>query len=137
MNYWIVKSPFKHHPWSEVLFKYKFTLFGIRNFQSCNNINYMQPEDRILFYLSSNGRKLFGIMKVKSNPYKDPSTSDERWLACDFIPVETFEPPIHLQTLKKIPELKETAFIKQPRVSVVKINKSIFDKIISLRSKLL
>ena len=110
MNYWIVKSPFKHHPWSEILFSGKFHLFGIRNFQSRNNIRDMKARDKALFYSSSNGRKIFGILEVAKEPYQDPSTSDGRWLACDFKPVFTFPKPLLTNELKKFPGFKDSPF---------------------------
>ena len=129
MNYWIVKSPFKHHPWSEILFTDKFHLFGIRNYQARNNIREMKPGEKALFYSSSNGRKIFGIMEVTRGSYQDPSTSDNRWLSCDFKPMETFANPLSLKKLRDFPGFKDSPFFKQPRVSVVKIDVDMFVKI--------
>lgn len=130
VQYWIVKSPFKHHSWSEILFTGKFQLFGIRNFQSRNNIREMRVGDKALFFSSSNDRKMFGVMEVSSEPFQDPSTSDNRWLACDFKPIESFHNPIPLKKLREFSELVNSSFFKQPRVSVVKISERVFMKII-------
>ena len=100
MSYWFVKSPFRHHSWNEILLKSKFQLFGIRTHQARNNIQKMQNGDRALFYSSSNGKKVFGIMKVNSSAYQDPSTSNSKWLSIDFEPIKSLK-AIPLNIIKK------------------------------------
>jgi len=127
MSYWFVKSPFKHHSWEEILLKGKFQLFGIRNFQARNNIIKMEIGEKALFYSSSNGRKIFGIMEVFSKPYSDPSTKSERWFAIDFKPIKTFPKPIVLEKIKEL--FPEHKIITQARVSVVVVSVTEFREI--------
>lgn len=129
MSYWFVKSPFKHHSWAEILLKNKFQLFGIRNYQARNNIQKMQNGDRALFYSSSNGKKVFGIMKVISETYQDPSTSNSKWLSVDFEPIKSLN-GIPLKIIKK--EFPNHKITKQPRLSVVELSEEEYNFLLEL-----
>ena len=50
--------------------------------------------DVALFYHSRSGKNVFGIMQVSKPPYQDLTTNAANWLAIDFEPIKTFEPPI-------------------------------------------
>ena len=127
MSYWFVKSPFKHHSWEEILLKGKFQFFGIRNYQARNNIRKMEIGEKVLFYSSSNGRKVFGIMEVSTKAYSDPSTKSEKWFAIDFKPIKTFAKPITLDKIRK--QYPNHKIIKQARVSVVEVSEVEFESI--------
>lgn len=131
MNHWLVKSPYRHHSWSAILFAGMYRLHGIRNYQSRNNLRDMSIGDRVLFYSSTNGRKLFGVLEVIKEAYQDSSTKDSRWVSCDFKPILTFPIPLSISQLRDIPGFSETTFFRQPRVSVIKLSKTDYDNIIS------
>ena len=132
MNYWLIKSPFRTRSWPDVLVKGSFRLYGIRNHQAKNNISMMQQGDLALFYHSRSGKNVFGIMQVSKPPYQDPTTSAAHWLAIDFEPIKTFESPISLGQIKTEPTLQGIGLIKQPRLSVMRLSKNEFEKIINL-----
>ena len=134
MNYWLVKSPFKTRNWQDVLMSGVFKLYGIRNHQAKNNISMMQRGDFALFYHSRSGKNVFGTMQVVRPPYQDPTTKDTNWLAIDFKPTKTFENPISLGQIKTEPTLQNIGLIKQPRLSVIRLSKNEFEKIINLKS---
>ncbi|HHT9115121.1 MAG: EVE domain-containing protein [Planctomycetes bacterium] len=132
MNYWLIKSPFRTRSWPDILIKGSFKLYGIRNHQAKNNISMMQRGDVALFYHSRSGKNVFGIMQVSKPPYQDPTTKDANWLAIDFKPIKTFETPISLGRIKAEPTLQGIGLIKQPRLSVIRLSKNEFEKIINL-----
>ena len=134
MNYWLVKSPFKTRNWQDVLMSGVFKLYGIRNHQAKNNISKMQPGDVALFYHNRTGKNVFGIMQVSKPPYQDPTTNDANWLAIDFEPIKTFEPPISLGQIKTEPTLQSIGLIKQQRLSVMVLKRDEFESIVNLKS---
>jgi len=73
-------------------------------------------------------------MQVSKQPYQDPTTKDTNWLAIDFKPTKTFENPISLGQIKTEPTLQNIGLIKQPRLSVIRLSKNEFEKIINLKS---
>ena len=71
-------------------------------------------------------------MQVARLPYQDPTTNAAHWLAIDFEPIKTFETPISLGQIKAEPTLQNIGLIKQPRLSVIRLSKNEFEKIINL-----
>lgn len=92
------------------------------------------PQDIALDYrfVDRSGKNVFGIMQVSKPPYQDPITNAAHWLAIDFKPIKTFETPISLGQIKTEPTLQNIRLIKQPRLSVIRLSKSEFEKIINL-----
>jgi predicted RNA-binding protein with PUA-like domain len=73
-----------------------------------------------------------GKMKVIAIAHQDPTTDDPRWLSVTFEPVETFEKAIALSQIKETPELANIGLVKQPRLSVMPLNKTEFEIIVNL-----
>jgi len=71
-------------------------------------------------------------MQVSKPTYQDPTTNNTNWLAIDFEPIKTFETPIPLRQIKAEPTLQDIGLIKQPRLSVMRLSKNEFEKIINL-----
>ena len=92
----------------------------------------MQRGDLALFYHSRSGKNIFGIMQVSKPPYQDTTTNNAHWLAIDFKPTKTFEPLISLRQIKTEPTLQDIGLIKQPRLSVMRLSKNEFEKIVNL-----
>ena len=63
-----------------------------------------------------------GRTKVIEEALQKPITTDSRWLAVTFEPVETFRTPISLTKIKSIPDLTQIALVKQPRFAVSQVN---------------
>lgn len=135
MNYFLVKSePFKYS-W-DTFVKDKRTFWdGVRNYQARNNMVAMKEGDLVLFYHSNEGKEVVGIAKVVKESYPDPTTDDDRWVVVDLAPVEALKNPVKLETIKKDDLLKETALIKQSRLSVMPLKAEEFDRIVALGSQ--
>ncbi|MCR4319340.1 MAG: EVE domain-containing protein [Candidatus Brocadiaceae bacterium] len=71
-------------------------------------------------------------MQFSKPPYQDSTTNAANWLAIDFEPIKTFETPISLRQIKTEPTLQSIGLIKQPRLSVIRLSKNEFEKIINL-----
>lgn len=136
MNYWLVKSPFRNRSWPYVLLQGVFKLYGIRNRQARNYLAQMLPDDKALYYHSAAGRMIFGVMRVKSPAFPDPTSSNPEWLAIDFIPEITFEYPISLDQLKESEPLQELKLFKQPRLSVMPLTEAEYLRIRKLSEQI-
>ena len=132
MPYWLIKSPFRSRSWADVLVKGAFKLYGIRNHQAKNHIAKMNRGDRALYYHGPSGKQIYGVMRVVRAPYPDPTTTNENWLAVDFEPIKTFEHPLTLAQVKADPDLQSIPLLNQPRLSVMRLEKSAFEHIANL-----
>jgi predicted RNA-binding protein with PUA-like domain len=132
MNYFLVKSePFKYS-WDQFI-KDKQTFWdGVRNYQARNNLKDMKKGDLVLFYHSNEGKEVVGIAKVVNEFYQDPTTTDDRWVVVDLAPLEALKQPVSLQVIKEDELLKDTALVKQSRLSVMPLKAAEFDRIIAL-----
>ncbi len=133
LKYWFVRSPYKNRTWQDVLMQGVFKLYGIRSHAAKNNIAQMQKGDKVLWYSSSQGKKVFGVMEVSSKPYTD-TTSSNGWLSIDFKPLKTFSNALTLVELNKM--FTETPnFLKQKRIAVTQLTKTEFEIIVSYDRK--
>ncbi len=151
MQYWLMKSEpdtfgIEHlkkagtEPWS-----------GVRNFQARNYMrDSMRVGDTVLFYHSScKIPGIYGIAKVVSAPYPDPTQFDKKseyidiratkekpiWYLVDVSYVKTLERPLTLAEIRKTPELS-TMMILEPgsRLSITPVSEAeyrVIEKLIS------
>ena len=134
MKYWFVRSPFKTRKWEGILMSGLFNLYGIRSNAAKKNISEMKKGDMALWYSSSAGKKVFGVMKVKSNAFSD-NTADKDWLAIDFIPTKTFNNPVSLSSIRENCILADSSIVKQNRITVVEISKDKYEELLKLGEK--
>lgn len=132
MNYWLVKfAPFRYS-WDDILRNGQFEIYSVRSPQARNNLNLMCVEDEVLFYHSQVGNCIMGRMKVTSEAHQDKTTSDPKWTSVTFVPVETFKNPVSLTVIKSQAALSEIALVKQPRLSVMKLQQKEFEMIVNM-----
>lgn len=121
IQHWLIRSPYQHQTWDDVLMRNRFRLQGIRNPEAARNIGRMKPGDIALFYNNIGQCAIHGLLEISSKPYTDPTANESRWTAIDSIPIQTFDPPISLETLKSIPALANCPLLTRPRLSVAEI----------------
>ena len=130
MNYWLVKfAPFRYS-WDDILRNGKFEIYSVRNPQARNNLKSMRLGDEVLFYHSQEGNCVMGKMKVVAEAHQDNTTADERWVSVTFEPIDTLKQPISLSQIKVIKGLENCGLVKQPRLSVMKLEKEEFGRIV-------
>lgn len=129
MNYWLVKSePFKYS-WDDLVRDGWTYWDGVRNYQARNTLKSMRRGDLVLYYHSNEGLEIVGVAEVIKEAYQDPTTADERWLAVDLRPKQTFKNPVPLSAIKKDRHLREMALVKQSRLSVMAVTSKEFQTI--------
>jgi predicted RNA-binding protein with PUA-like domain len=132
MNYWLVKSEPVKYSWEKFLEDKKTFWDGVRNFQARNNLKTMKKGDQVLFYHSNEGKEIVGVAEVVAEFYQDPTTQDPQWVVVDLKPVLTFSNPVSLEQIKQDAILKETALIKQSRLSVMPFTEEQFNRALGL-----
>jgi predicted RNA-binding protein with PUA-like domain len=105
---------------------------GVRNFEARNTLRSMRVGDLCLFYHSSDGKEVVGIVKVLKEAYPDPTAPGEDWSVVDLAPVKSLKASVPLEVIKGDPELADIALLKRSRLSVVPLSKQHFDYILKL-----
>ena len=129
---WLIRSPYQHRTWDDVLMRNLFRLQGIRNPESARNIGRMQPGDQALYYDNIESKGVFGILEISAKPYPDPTSNESCWTAIDAIPLKTFDPPVSLEALKAAPVMASCPLLTRPRLSVAELTLEHFLEVIYL-----
>jgi predicted RNA-binding protein with PUA-like domain len=74
-------------------------------------------------------------MKVIDEAHQDKTTADPRWISVTFEPVETFQNPISLATIKTTEGLEKIGLVIQPRLAVMKLEDEDFEQLSMLGEK--
>ena len=131
-RYWIVKfAPFRTS-WSDIVRHGTFTPRGVRSAQARRNLAKMRTGDLVLFYHSQQEQAIVGVMAVCRTAYPDPTSTDAKWLTCDFTPLRTLPCTVALPTIRADPRLYKLSLIRQPRLSVATIEREEFAQILRL-----
>ena len=129
MNYWLIRSPYQHRAWDDCLMRNLFRLQGIRNAEASKNIGQMRVGDQVLYYNNIGEKAIHGVLEISKPPYADPTANEAKWMAIDAIPIQTFDPPINLETLKAKEALADCPLLTRPRLSVAQLTDEQFKEI--------
>lgn len=132
MQYWLLKSEPETFSWDNLVEKKQDDWDGVRNFAARNHLKNMKLNDIALFYHSGACKQVVGTVKIIAEHYPDPTTTDERWVAVRVAPIAKLTHAVSLAAIKAEPELANTALVRIGRLSVMPLQKSEFDKIMSM-----
>lgn len=149
-KYWLMKSEPSDYSFEELKSEIDKTAEwdGVRNYQARNLLrDEIKIGDEILFYHSnSKPSAVVGTAVVVKDGYADftawdsnskhpdPKSTPEKpiWFMVDIKAVMTFEVPVPLQQIKKVPELSDMVLVKNSRLSVQPVKKREFDLVIKM-----
>lgn len=132
MACWIAKTEPSSYSWQRLVAEKRARWDGVRNAQARNNLLAMKKGDEVLIYHSGDDRAVVGIAKVARTAYPDPTADDEKWVCVDLVPLRALALPVTLAAIKATPALKDTALVKQGRLSVLPLDAAAFRTIVSL-----
>jgi predicted RNA-binding protein with PUA-like domain len=92
----------------------------------------MRPGDRVFFYASVTTKAVLGLAEVTRASFPDPTADEDGWVAVELKPVRTLPKPVTLDEIKAEPTLRDTALLRQSRLSVMPLTTSEFNKISKL-----
>jgi len=105
---------------------------GVRNYAARLNLRGMKVGDHCLFYHSNEGKEIVGIVEVIKEAYQDPTTDDDRWDAVDVKAIRPLKRPVTLKEIKADETLDQMDLVRQTRLSVGKVRKHEYDRIIAM-----
>ena len=131
-RHWLVKQEPAAYPWSQLWADGQTAWTGVRNFQARLSLRAMRVGDSVLYYHSVTGKQIVGIATVVRESYPDPTATEGDWTAVDIAALETFLHPVSLETLKADAVTRDMPLIRQSRLSVMPLEKAVFERIVSL-----
>ncbi|UJP65330.1 EVE domain-containing protein [Mongoliitalea daihaiensis] len=132
MQYWLVKSEPEEYSFQDLMGKEDDIWDGIRNYQARNFLKSMQMGDLMLFYHSGKEKAIVGVSKVVEEAFPDPKDEEGKgWVAVRLQGVKVFEFPFTLAMIKEDPACASLPLLKQSRLSVMPVEKEVFDHILA------
>ena len=137
MQYWLLKSEPEAFSWADLLQLGHTMWDGVRNYQARNHLKAMKVGDIAFFYHSGKEKSLKGTVKVVKKGYPDPtSPPPHAWLVVNIVPLLPLSPHLTLFMLKKETLLSNMELIRNPRLSVQRVNAAEYDHILHLNATL-
>lgn len=131
-QYWLVKSEPEAYAWTDLVRDGRTDWTGVRNYQARNHLKAMRPGDRVFFYASVTTKAVLGLAEVSRSFFPDTTAGEDGWVAVELKPVEALLRPVTLDRIKAEPSLKDTALLRQSRLSVMPLTTAEFKKISKL-----
>jgi predicted RNA-binding protein with PUA-like domain len=133
MQYWMMKTEPGEFSFEDLVRDGSTVWDGVRNFQARNNLKAMKKGDQVLIYHSVTEKALAGIAKVSREFYPDPTDNPKGdWVVVKIEPLKAFKRKVTLAEVKATPSLAEIPLIKQSRLSVMPLDKWVFDQLVAL-----
>lgn len=132
IQYWLVKSEPEAYAWSDLVRDGRTDWTGVRNYQARNHLKAMRPGDRVFFYASVTTKAVLGLAEVTRPHFPDTTADEDGWVAVELKPVSPLPKPVTLDQIKTDPALKDTALLRQSRLSVMPLTAAEFKKISKL-----
>ena len=133
MAHWLVKSEPEVYAFDQLVSEGQTFWNGVRNAQARNNLAAMRAGERVLYYHSNEGREIVGIARVVRESYPDPTSPDDpRWVVVDLAPAARLGRPVGLAECKADELLRETALVRQGRLSVMPVSEAQFERVLAL-----
>ncbi|MDE2037914.1 MAG: EVE domain-containing protein [Patescibacteria group bacterium] len=139
-SYWLIKSEGDCYSIDDLRRDRRTAWTGIRNYQARNYMRDMKPGDLLLFYHSmADPTGIYGIAKVASAPYADPTALDPKdehydpkrpWVCVDVAFVKKLAAPVSLAEIKADPALRHMLVARRgQRLSVMPVEEAHFKKV--------
>ncbi len=130
--FWLFKTDPGTYSWDSLIKDGETIWDGVRNFQARNYLAKIKQGDLILIYHSQKDKSVVGIAKASSNSIPDPTDVGSQWVAVKIVPIITLPRKVTLQEIKSSEDFENFPLVRQSRLSVMPVEKQIFQKICEL-----
>lgn len=131
-QYWLVKSEPEAYAWTDLVRDGRTDWTGVRNYQARNHLKAMRAGDQVFFYESVTTKAVLGLAEVSRTAFPDTTADQDGWVAVELKAVRPLSEPVTLDQIKAEPALRETALLRQSRLSVMPLTAVEFKKIATL-----
>lgn len=132
MAYWILKTEPETYSIADLARDGTTVWNGVANAQALINLRHMQPGDDALIYHSGAERAIVGTARIVGAAYADPTLDDPRRVVVDVAMGQLLDQPVTLATIKADPAFADLALVRQPRLSVVPVNATQWQRFLAL-----
>ena len=128
-NHWLLKTEPSTYSWDDLERDKKAIWDGVTNPVALRNIAAMTPGDDALIYHTGDEKAVVGLARVTKAAYPDPKAKDPKLLVVDLEPVRRVARRTTLADIKADALFRESALVRQGRLSVVRLDDQQFRKL--------
>lgn len=128
-NHWLLKTEPSTYSWGDLEREKTAVWDGVSNPVALKNLAAMKVGDDALIYHTGGEKAVVGVARVTRAAYPDPKAKDPKLLVVDLAPVRKLARPVTLADIKADPGFRESALVRQGRLSVVSLDEAQFRRL--------
>ncbi|MFA6161037.1 MAG: EVE domain-containing protein [Patescibacteria group bacterium] len=132
MAYWLIKTSPDVFSWDMLVERGKTRWDGVRNYQARNYMREMKPDDLAFIYHTGDESGVFGVAKIASEVYDDPTTEEGNWSVIDVEPVTKIERMVSQDELRYTPIVNVLQIFNQPKLSIMPVTEAQWELILRI-----
>lgn len=132
MAYWLLKTEPDVYSYEDLAREGSTIWDGVKNNLALKHMRTMSVGDLALIYHTGRERRAIGIAEVVSYPYPDPQLNQPKWVVVNVRSRFELTQPVTLAQIKQQPDLANCDLVRIPRLSVVPLSPSAWQKILTL-----
>lgn len=132
MAYWLLKTEPSVYSFGDLERLGKDMWEGVRNAVAQKNLRNIRTGDLAFIYHTGDERAVFGIAKVVSDPYPDPTADSPKHVTVDVVPVRRLERPIELSEIKERQEFTGWELVRIGRLSVMPVPEPLWHQLLEM-----
>jgi predicted RNA-binding protein with PUA-like domain len=132
MAYWLFKEEPDHYGYDDLERDGRTVWDGVSNNLALQNLRKIKLRDRVFFYHTGKEKGIVGEMRVVGAPRPG---SEPKSVVVDVEPVRRLQHPVSLAVIKKDIHLAGWDLIRLPRLSVVALSKTQWQRIEELSKR--
>ncbi len=132
MSRWLFKTEPTHYSYSDLERDKKTVWDGISNNLALKNLRMVKKGDEAFIYHTGDEKCLVGIVEITSDPYPDSKESDPRLVVVDVKPKGRLNRSVTLAEIKMDSKLRDFDLVRLPRLSVISVNDTQWERLIRL-----
>jgi predicted RNA-binding protein with PUA-like domain len=119
---WLVKTEPGAYSYADLEREGRTHWDGVTNAQAQLNLRAMKKGDPVVVYHSQTDKAAVGLAEVVKAPYPDPTDDAGKRVWVDIKPKRRLARPVTLAELKADPAFADSLLVRQPRLSVVRLD---------------
>jgi predicted RNA-binding protein with PUA-like domain len=125
-NHWLLKTEPSTYSWGDLEREKTAVWDGVSNPVALRNLAAMKVGDDALIYHTGGEKAVVGLARVTKAAYPDPKAKDAKLLVVELSAVRRVPRSVTLQEIKTTPAFRESALVRQGRLSVVPLDDAQF-----------
>lgn len=126
---WLFKTEPSDYSFDDLEREKKVVWDGVSNNLALKNLRDVRMGDEILIYHTGNDKAIVGLAEAISDPYPDPSESDDHLMVIKLKPKRRFSRQVTLSEIKNHEAMREFDLIRLPRLSIMPIKEDIWSSL--------